>query len=60
MVDVVDKELSLPLILGPGRVEGLVMRWVWGEGQGEGVGRDATHGTMGPQLVVFVSPVIDE
>jgi hypothetical protein len=36
------------------------MCWVLCEGQGEGVGRDTTYGTMGAQGVVFVSPVIDE
>jgi len=36
------------------------MGLVWGEGQGEGVGRDTTDGAMGSQGIVFMAPVIDE
>ena len=36
------------------------MGWVWGEGQGEGVGRDSSDGAMGPEIVVFLAPVVDE
>jgi hypothetical protein len=36
------------------------MGWVGGEGQGEGVGRDTAYGTMGPQGIVLMTPVIDE
>ena len=36
------------------------MGWIWGEGQGEGVWRDTTYGTMGSQSVVLITPVLDE
>ena len=33
---------------------------VWGEHQGEGVGRDAADGGVRAEMVVLVAPVIDE
>lgn len=33
---------------------------VWGEDQGEGVGRDAAYGGVKVEMVVFVAPVFDE
>jgi len=38
----------------------LVLGWVCGEGQGEGVWRDTAYGAMGPQVVVLMTPVIDK
>ena len=36
------------------------MGWVCGEGQGEGVWRDAANGAMRPQVIVLMPPVINE
>ena len=36
------------------------MGWVCGEGQGEGVWRDAAYGAMRPKVVVLMTLVIDE
>ncbi len=36
------------------------MGWVWSEGQGVGVWRDAAYGAMRPQVVVLMTPVIDK
>ncbi len=52
--------LSFPHKLGRFGRE-LIGAWiVWGEHQGEGVGRDATDGGVRAEVVVFVAPVIDE